>query len=67
MNEDLTWTCHVCGRERPDALIAVAKFPIKGAGGLEATVNVRYCADNPACHEAAGDVDFLVAARKAFA
>lgn len=50
---NMTWTCHVCGDERPDDKISVAKHPL----GI-ATVNVRYCKDRPECaaKALAGDV-----------
>jgi hypothetical protein len=44
----LTWTCHVCGDERPDAQISVAKFharPRRVAIGF----NVRHCNDRAQC------------------
>src|SRR5881628_473134 len=48
---DLTWTCMVCGAERPDAKISVLHVPIPG---LEAQfpgtrTNVRYCNDRIDC------------------
>ena len=52
----MTWTCMVCGAERPDARISVAYRPIRG---LEdrfpdgARWNVRYCNDRPDCVVAA--------------
>jgi hypothetical protein len=50
--DSMTWTCMVCGDERPDAVISVAYRPIPG---LEdrfpegARVNVRFCNDRPDC------------------
>jgi len=56
-----TWTCHICKRERPDALISVQKNtrqdPVLGTF----TENVRYCNDTPACAEAAKTFSFLPA------
>lgn len=52
----ITWTCHVCGEERPDALIAVhttdlsAEFMLP-PGTLQQ--NVRYCVDRRHCIEQA--------------
>lgn len=48
---DLTWTCHVCGEERPDAFISVAKHQhqIKDAGGATMHCHVRYCNDRADC------------------
>jgi hypothetical protein len=48
----LTWTCHVCGEERPDARISVFTTDVSALFGLPAgTVkeNVRYCNDRPEC------------------
>jgi hypothetical protein len=55
-----SWTCHVCGDERPDSLIGVHKHH-HGAGLCEChpddrfewQENVRYCRDRPACAEGA--------------
>ena len=44
----LSWTCHVCGRMRPDKRISVHSFQIRDAppGFVR---NVRYCNDRPEC------------------
>lgn len=47
-----TWTCHVCGKERPDAMISVYKVDTSASHGLPPgtmTQNIRYCNDDPAC------------------
>lgn len=57
-----TWTCHICGKERPDNKISVftrdisakSKFP---SGTIKQ--NVRYCNDNPECEESAKDFDIF--------
>jgi hypothetical protein len=54
----LTWTCHVCGRRRPDARISVWTTE-KLVGRIPVKQNVRYCNDNPACLEGAQHVDWL--------
>lgn len=54
--DELTWTCHICGDERPDAKISVHKRDTSAEYGLpEGTTqeNVRYCNDRPACVEGA--------------
>jgi hypothetical protein len=53
--ESLTWRCDICRRERPDAKISVHKVDIGPAGLPAGTVirNVKYCNDNPNCHDAA--------------
>lgn len=55
--EGLTWTCHICGDERPDALISVRKVPAE-MGGVNFEQNVRYCNDRPACAEASKTYSF---------
>ena len=55
MSANTTWTCHVCGEERPDALISVYSRQVPLGRGIVASENVRYCNDRPAC--AAGAID----------
>jgi hypothetical protein len=43
-----TWTCHVCGDERPDALISV-KTHHRKIGQVEFDENIRYCNDREKC------------------
>ncbi|HDY88962.1 MAG TPA: hypothetical protein ENH82_12725 [bacterium] len=45
----LTWKCHVCKKERPDAKISVLTRPIDNIPDSE--MNIRYCNDNPDCVE----------------
>lgn len=50
--KDMTWTCHVCGDERTDAKISVAKYKGKRgklAYGIPVGYNVRFCNDRPEC------------------
>jgi hypothetical protein len=48
----MTWTCNVCGAERPDAIISVAKRPGPYLSDRVRPVwNIRYCNDRPACVE----------------
>lgn len=59
---NLQWTCHVCGKLRPDDKISVYTrddsarhdFP---PGTIQ--TNVRYCNDNPECEKNARYVDFM--------
>ena len=51
---NITWTCHVCGAERPDACISVHKrdvstevAPYLPDGTI--TENVRFCNDRAPC------------------
>lgn len=49
----LTWTCHVCGDERADANISVAKHTNINGYGHRWDENVRYCNDRPECEKQA--------------
>lgn len=52
----MTWKCHICGKERPNAAISVFQSDLSGRHGLPAgtmKMNVRYCNDRLACVEAA--------------
>jgi len=58
---ELTWTCHICNKERPDANISVFTRDLSGEQGFPiGTVeqNVRYCNDNPSCMEKAPTFSF---------
>ena len=48
---NLTWTCMICGDERPDAAIDVKHRPIAGMENMfpDARLNLRYCNDRPDC------------------
>ncbi len=51
----MTWTCHICGRARPDPAIGVRSTDTSAEHGLPAGTmkqNVRYCVDLRACVEA---------------
>lgn len=43
-----TWACHVCGDERPDERIAVARYHFE-RGGVRMILAVRHCADREPC------------------
>lgn len=47
--KDLTWPCHGCGEERPDAAISVLSKEFRTPRGVTGQVNMRYCNDRPAC------------------
>lgn len=54
----MTWTCHVCGDERPDEKISV--YTKAGRiGAVEFSQNIRYCNDRIECESGAITVDFL--------
>lgn len=54
-----TWTCHVCGEERPDRFISVQHNFAELMPGVPVQQNVRYCNDRPACKAAAPSVSFI--------
>lgn len=57
----ITWTCHICHEERPDAAIGVRATDVSEEHGLpKGTMlqNVRYCVDRPACAAAAPSFRF---------
>ena len=51
--QPLTWKCHICGEERPDAKISVLSKPLIVNGQSYGTQNIRYCNDRPKCIEGA--------------
>lgn len=55
----LTWTCHICKRERPDERISVVTKPLKINGKTVGQQNIRYCNDNPECAAAATEYSFF--------
>jgi len=58
-NGTLTWTCHICGRERPDDKVSVVSKPLTFDGKVIGQQNIRYCNDNPECAAAAAEYSFL--------
>lgn len=58
----ITWTCHICGNERPDAQISVETKPLIINGQAVGQQNIRYCNDNAECVAAAADYDFFKSA-----
>lgn len=56
--DDLTWTCQICRRERPDAAISV-RVHDRELHGVTFQENVRYCNDNPDCEKGAETFTFL--------
>jgi hypothetical protein len=52
------WTCHVCGKSRPDNKISVHSTTII-KNDIPITQNVRYCNDNPDCIEGAKTIDWI--------
>lgn len=59
---DVTWSCLVCGQERPDEAIGVTHQPVPGAEHLfphSVRYNVRHCIDQPACVLVASRRDWM--------
>jgi hypothetical protein len=64
----LTWTCHICGEERPDEKISVRTADLSGEHNFPPGTmkqNVRYCNDRPACIEGAKTFRFFTGHDKA--
>jgi hypothetical protein len=55
----LTWKCHICHEERPDALVGVRKTIVNVDAGITLTQNVRYCLDKPSCVETSKTFSFF--------
>lgn len=56
---NLTWTCHVCGDERPDPFISVLSTKRTTLNNVELQENVRYCNDRSECIEGAKHVSWI--------
>lgn len=66
IREKLTWTCHVCGDERPDRNVSVYSLDISAEHGLREGImvqNVRYCKDRPRCVRRAPKVRLVPSTR----
>jgi len=60
--QELTWTCHICGQERPDSKISVEKHRVRMPGtNMRVEENVRYCNDKAECANAAPTFSHLTA------
>ncbi len=59
--QPMTWKCHVCNEERPDAKISVLKttWELAGREGIPVQQNVRYCNDRWECEAGAATISFL--------
>lgn len=57
----ITWECHICKEERPDAAISVLSKPLDFGDGPVGTQNIRYCNDRPACSSAAREFSLFKA------
>lgn len=47
--EGLSWSCHFCGKIKPDLRISVVSRKHILAGDVEMQENQRYCNDDPIC------------------
>ena len=56
---DLTWSCHICKKERPDHLISVLTKDLIINGQGVGQENIRYCNDNSECWEGAKTFSLL--------
>ena len=56
---EFVWTCHVCGKKRPDDKISVYIRHRTLPNGVEIDENIRYCNDKPACKNEAKHVTFI--------
>lgn len=56
--ENLTWTCHVCGEERPDRFISVFTTQVL-FGEIPIKQNVRHCNDRTECIEGAKNIQWV--------
>lgn len=56
---ELTWTCHVCGLERPDAKISVFTRVIRFENGVTMRENFMYCNDKPDCIQNVSSLYFI--------
>lgn len=59
MMPDLTWSCHICHKERPDEFISVLTKPLIVNGVEMGGQNIRYCNDNITCWIAAQSFNFV--------
>lgn len=55
----LTWTCHICGKERPDNKISVLSKVVK-KNGIQYIENIRFCADKAQCKIGASKFSFFI-------
>jgi hypothetical protein len=54
-----TWTCHICGKERPDNKISVYTKPLIINEQKVGDQNIRYCNDSEDCYEKALVFEFM--------
>ncbi len=59
LKEPLTWTCHICGEERPDDKISVVTKPMIINGQTVGEQNIRYCNDKVECIKGDQRKDFF--------
>jgi hypothetical protein len=49
--DHLSWKCHICGENRPDARISVRSTPLIINDMEVGSQNIRYCNDKQSCIE----------------
>lgn len=54
-----TWTCHICGKVRPDDKISVFVKPLIIRGQQVGDQNIRYCNDNEDCLKGVESFSFI--------
>lgn len=54
--KEMTWTCHVCKKVRPDKKISVFTRTHIFPGGVEMKENIRYCKDKDKCRKGAKNI-----------
>ena len=57
--ENLSWKCHICDKERPDAKISIRTIPMIINGRKLGSQNIRYCNDDPTCVEKSKTFKFI--------
>lgn len=58
-NQEPTWSCHICGKERPDSKISVLSKPLVAEEPDQGRQNIRYCNDDGMCVEKAKTFSLL--------
>ncbi len=59
MLDNITWTCHICKKERPDRKISVRTTPLIINGQVMGKQNVRHCNDDIDCIKKAKNFKFV--------
>jgi hypothetical protein len=57
--KNITWDCHICGKNRNDKCISVRKSPLIFRGEEIGSQNIRYCNDDTNCIEKSKTFSFI--------